>query len=286
MMTTDVAAGDAVQGHMRRTLRELAQLDGLSASIGGFVAPRGDRMVITELHGLASELLRGVVIRPGIGLGGVALHQRRPVAVADYVGATSITHHFDHAVQADRIKGALAVPVAVKGDIRAVVYGATRGPDMLGPRTLSTATIIARRLGHDIEVEEDVQRRLRQVLDAQRAAERDLLNRSERVEVNAELVAIAAVERSPELRDRLLTLSQRLSGGAAHEPYAPAVRLSGREADVLAQLAAGYTNAEIAERLCILPTTVKTHLRNTMRKLGARNRVETVAAARNAGLLP
>ena len=34
-----------------------------------------------------------------------------------------------------------------------------------------------------------------------------------------------------------------------------------------------------------MPTTVKTYLRNTMRKLGARNRVETVHLARSASLL-
>lgn len=34
-----------------------------------------------------------------------------------------------------------------------------------------------------------------------------------------------------------------------------------------------------------MPTTVKTHLKNVMRKLGTRNRVETVTAARRAGLL-
>ncbi|MGH3648569.1 MAG: helix-turn-helix domain-containing protein, partial [Micromonosporaceae bacterium] len=63
------------------------------------------------------------------------------------------------------------------------------------------------------------------------------------------------------------------------------VRLSRREADVLIQLAAGCTNQEIADRLSILPTTVKTHLKNAMCKLGARNRVEAVSAARHAGVL-
>jgi DNA-binding NarL/FixJ family response regulator len=61
-----------------------------------------------------------------------------------------------------------------------------------------------------------------------------------------------------------------------------ALHRSGRQADALA---AGCTNQEIADRLSILPTTVKTHLRNAMRKLGARNRVEAVSAARHAGLL-
>lgn len=283
-MTTDVAAGEAVIGHMRRTLHELAQLDGLSVSIGGFVAPRGDRMMISELHRMDTDLLRGAVIRPGIGLGGLALQRRAPTAVEDYLGSNAITHQFDRAVEADRLRGALAVPVFVRGGVRAVVYGATRAGGVMGERTLSTATVIARKLGHDIEVEEVVQRRLHQMLEAQRAAERDLLNRTERIEVSAELVSIATTTGDPSARERLLALSRRLGGQA--EQVRPVVRLSGRESDVLSQLAAGYTNAEIAQRLCIELTTVKTHMRNTMRKLGARNRVETIAAARDAGLLP
>ena len=47
----------------------------------------------------------------------------------------------------------------------------------------------------------------------------------------------------------------------------------------------GLTNHEVAAELSIMPTTVKTYLRNTMRRLGARNRVETVHLARSAGLL-
>jgi LuxR family transcriptional regulator, regulator of acetate metabolism len=61
--------------------------------------------------------------------------------------------------------------------------------------------------------------------------------------------------------------------------------LTDRERQVLAAIARGRTNQEVAAELSIMPTTVKTYLRNTMRKLGARNRVETVHLARSAGLL-
>lgn len=104
----------------------------------------------------------------------------------------------------------------------------------------------------------------------------------ETTDFNAELVAVA----DNQLRARLLELSSRLTDGRAANQRQIPVDVSRREVDVLTQLAAGFTNAEIAERLAILPTTVKTHLANAMRKLGTRNRVETVAAARVAGLLP
>ncbi|MPY96664.1 MAG: GAF domain-containing protein [Actinophytocola sp.] len=286
-MTMDVTATDAISGHLRRTLRDMSQLDGLSMGLGGLVTQAGSRLVLSELYNLRCELFRGIVIRPGIGLGGVAMQHRRPVSVDDYVRSPSITHQFDRAAMADHVRSAIALPIIVRGETRAMIYGATRGEMTFGDRTVSTATMIARRLAHDIEVEDEVQRRLRRVADEQQEAERGGLSQFELAELNAEIIAIAAAAQDTVLRDRLHALSQRVSG---HRPDGAATRasvhLSRRESDVLTQLAAGYTNAEIAERLCILPTTVKTHLRNTMRKLGARNRVETLAAARHAGLLP
>jgi DNA-binding CsgD family transcriptional regulator len=56
-------------------------------------------------------------------------------------------------------------------------------------------------------------------------------------------------------------------------------RLSPREADVLALLASGRTVDEVAAELTVEPSTVKTHLRNAHRKLGARNRAHAVAIA-------
>ncbi|MPY79028.1 MAG: GAF domain-containing protein [Actinophytocola sp.] len=286
-MTTDASATDAISGHLRRTLRETAQLDGLSMGLGGLVTQAGSRLVLSELYNLRCELFRGIVIRPGIGLGGVAMQHRRPVSVDDYVSSPAITHQFDRAAMADRVRSAIALPIIVRGEIRAMIYGATRGEMTFGDRTVATASVIARRLSHDIEVEEEVQRRLRRIADEQPEAERGALSQSELAELNAEIIAIAAAAQDTVLRDRLHALSQRVSGiGSVGTTARAVVHLSRRESDVLTQLAAGYTNAEIAERLCILPTTVKTHLRNTMRKLGARNRVETLAAARHAGLLP
>ena len=57
----------------------------------------------------------------------------------------------------------------------------------------------------------------------------------------------------------------------AREPAEP---LTAREEDVLAALATGRTNIEIAEDLFVSLSTVKTHIANLMAKLGARNRVE------------
>src|SRR5215203_251928 len=62
--------------------------------------------------------------------------------------------------------------------------------------------------------------------------------------------------------------------------------LSERELEVLALLASGRTNSEIARDLYVAVGTVKSHANNIYRKLGARNRTEALARARDLELLP
>ena len=71
-------------------------------------------------------------------------------------------------------------------------------------------------------------------------------------------------------------------GGAAVRPEEP---LSERELEVLALLASGRTNAEIARDLFVALGTVKSHVNNIYRKLGAANRAEAVTKAREMRLL-
>jgi DNA-binding NarL/FixJ family response regulator len=61
-------------------------------------------------------------------------------------------------------------------------------------------------------------------------------------------------------------------------------RLTEREREVLALVATGESNAEIAARLFIGVTTVKTHITNLMTKTGSRNRVQLALSAARAGL--
>ncbi|MBA3422894.1 MAG: response regulator transcription factor [Thermoleophilaceae bacterium] len=77
---------------------------------------------------------------------------------------------------------------------------------------------------------------------------------------------------APNVTARLLAA---FSGSLADAPPAqPSEPLTAREKEVLAKVASGRTNAEIAHELFISLSTTKTHLASLMSKLGARNRVE------------
>jgi DNA-binding CsgD family transcriptional regulator len=62
--------------------------------------------------------------------------------------------------------------------------------------------------------------------------------------------------------------------------------ISGRELEVLALLAAGGSNKEIARRLAVSPNTVKTHVTKLFAKLEASRRTEAIRRARELGMIP
>lgn len=61
-------------------------------------------------------------------------------------------------------------------------------------------------------------------------------------------------------------------------------RLSNRETEIVRCVAAGLRNAEVAQRLSIEESTVKTHLNKIFQKLGIRDRVELALYAHRVGL--
>jgi DNA-binding NarL/FixJ family response regulator len=61
--------------------------------------------------------------------------------------------------------------------------------------------------------------------------------------------------------------------------------LTSREIELLALIAAGSTNAEIAEALVISPLTVKSHVSRILTKMGARDRTQLVVMAYESGLV-
>ncbi len=89
---------------------------------------------------------------------------------------------------------------------------------------------------------------------------------------------------APNVTVRLLEAFAETAPASA--PPQPVEPLTDREEQVLAKVAGGLSNSEIASELYITLSTVKTHLASLMAKLGARNRVEIAIWAHQTKRVP
>jgi DNA-binding NarL/FixJ family response regulator len=103
-------------------------------------------------------------------------------------------------------------------------------------------------------------------------------------EIVAGIGAAAAGEAllSPRIAAGIL---ERVRKAAPSPPESPASPLTEREREVLALMAEGKSNAEIADALFISPHTVKTHVSNILAKLEAQTRIEAAVKAARRRLL-
>ena len=268
-------------------------------------------MRLTDFAGTATVALNGLVVSAGNGLGGRVVTSARPGRVEDYAADPRISHEYDAPVCAEGLRAIAAVPVllggpmlggpmlggpviggpalggpAMGGSVLAVLYAGTREPIAVGGRAVEAMGRVAMRLGTEATVRREVARRMAE-LETAAVRGRPGTSAREWEDVrlaHADLRTLAAETSDPQLKARLQQISDRLvahrPGAAGHNPLSP------RELDVLAMAAAGCGNAEAARRLGLLPETVKSYLRNAMRKLGTHGRMETIVTARRLGYLP
>ncbi|WP_394428034.1 response regulator [Streptomyces sp. SGAir0957] len=109
-------------------------------------------------------------------------------------------------------------------------------------------------------------------------------------ELLAGLRAVAAGDAivAPALTRRLLDAYVRhlpAAPGATAPPDPRVTALTDREREILTVVARGWTNAEIAARLHLAESTVKTHVSRILAKTGARDRVQAVIVAYDARLV-
>ncbi len=89
---------------------------------------------------------------------------------------------------------------------------------------------------------------------------------------------------SPSVTLRVVRTFATADAGRA-APHPRIGDLTAREAEIVAQVAAGLSNDEIAERYVLSPATVRTHVGRAMVKLGARDRAQLVVFAYQSGLM-
>jgi DNA-binding NarL/FixJ family response regulator len=114
------------------------------------------------------------------------------------------------------------------------------------------------------------------------------------------VAAVRAVHRGDSLVDpastrvlleRCVELERRVGNGSDLVPATaatwagPLAQLSERERDVLAWMARGLSNRELAAKLFVSETTVKTHVSSVLAKLGLSSRVQAVVVAYEAGVV-
>ena len=127
----------------------------------------------------------------------------------------------------------------------------------------------------------------RSVIDALRAGARGYLTKdagAEEIRQALHQVARGQAAIDPAVQHHLVQAVA--SGGAAPGTPAPDLPdgLTPREGEVLALIAEGLSNAEIAERLVVSETTVKSHINHLFAKTGVRDRAQAVTYAYRHGL--
>lgn len=155
-------------------------------------------------------------------------------------------------------------------------------------RHSDTLAAVVRAVERDLLLEEEVHRRLSSVRSEGHSAR--TVSPPDWPDFCAELLAITRTVADEPTRRRLQALCDRFLGPTEAQGSRPGdptgqVTLSPRESQVLAGVAVGCTNNEIAAHLGLLPNTVKAYLKSAMRKLGAGNRGQAVHFARRSGLI-
>jgi len=156
------------QAAVRRMVANVPALAGVDLAWVG--EPDGDdRMVLRHSVQAETDLVDGLVVPAGVGLGGRVLLVRRPLWVSDYCTAPEITHQFATQAAAEGVKGMIAVPILHDDRLLGVLYGANRHEREFGDRTMrallqvahrtAAAQVVAERARHAAEVAVHEERR-------------------------------------------------------------------------------------------------------------------------------
>lgn len=182
----------------------------------------------------------------------------------------------DLAVVAEAASGPEAVDLAAAGGVDVVLmdlqFGSGPGPHGVEATAAITAMAEGPRVLILTTYDSDAD-----ILAAIQAGATGYLLKDADPDALAEAVRGAAAGRT--------MLGPSISARLADRVRRPAPAMSPRELEVLAQVAAGRSNREIAAVLHLTEATVKSHLVHVFTKLGVDSRTAAVAAAREQGIL-
>ncbi|WP_371495975.1 LuxR C-terminal-related transcriptional regulator [Kitasatospora sp. NBC_00374] len=132
----------AVLGDLARRV-----VDECGADVGLVGVPdrpeRPGRMTLRYWSGTRADLLHGLDVPIGTGLGGRALAERTPTWVSDYRAATTISHQYDAAVTAEDLYTMLTVPLVHGTVVHGVVYASVRAVVSLGDVRIGSVARLA-----------------------------------------------------------------------------------------------------------------------------------------------
>ncbi|GAA4840278.1 GAF domain-containing sensor histidine kinase [Saccharopolyspora rosea] len=213
--------------HVLNLLDGTAALRGLAKRIRdvcgahiGLAGPvEGDRLlVLRQWNGTWATGLHDLNVPTGLGLGGLALAEQRPVWVADYCRSDLITHDFDVPISADGIRTMLAVPMMRGGQVHGVVYAAMRAITDFSGRELDAAVDLADGGALALETAAAARRQREHAAAAERrriAAELHDSVGAQLFRIGAELRDLRALAGGTALVERLLSLEEQLAETAS-----------------------------------------------------------------------
>jgi LuxR family transcriptional regulator, regulator of acetate metabolism len=201
-----------------------AILDRLPGEIGvdvawiGEVDPSGD-IVLGHAVRTRTDAVDGLVVPPGVGLGGLVMQTGRPAWVADYPSASDLSRQFGSQAEREGVRGMIAVPLVHGGRRLGVLYAADRAETHYGDLAVSALEIAATRAANAAVVAE----RARHSAEVAVLEERRRLAMQLHDTVGAMLFTIGAGVRSlgddlarhPDLRARLETIERQAAEAAA-----------------------------------------------------------------------
>ena len=188
------------------------------------------------------------------------------------------------------VRGAFAELLALQPDIDVVATAAT-GDDALRaveeqrPDVLLTDIEMPGRTGLDVAAELHRRADPAKVLIVTTFARGGYLRRAMEAGVAGYVLKDAPIAELAEALRRVHAGERVIAPELAMAAWDDASPLTERERDLLTEVAAGATNAEIASRLHLAEGTVRNYLSAVLAKLGVRNRAEAASTARERGWL-